>query len=292
VATPLNENATRGAHFAAVRRSRAFVITTTVLALGALVAGAATAGIAAALIAPAVVVIAAFIVAFVIADRRAHGDFWVALAGSMGMTYQGETDLPSYTPLLGAGDRRNCPEWMVGKLADGRACAVGNYTFEERHENGDNPDTWTSYEYTLALIGIVAPEAAFVRGVYLRPRNRLRLFGERTLPTSHKTRMHTESAAFEERYDLYVDPDDDQARVLEILTPAFIDQLARQPAELCFDYHAGTLAVFVEDHSSDAGRLIAVLDAAKVVATRIDEELSESERARGLQGVRPATPRG
>jgi hypothetical protein len=288
-ATPLNENATRGTHFAAVRRSRAFVITTTVVALAALVAGAATAGIAAALVAPAVVVAVAFVVAFVIADRLAHGDFWVALAGSMGMRYAGEVDLPASTPLLGAGDRRSCPDWMVGALPDGRGCAVGNYTFEERHENGDNPDTWTSYEYTLALIDVVAPEAAFVRGLYLRPRNRLRMFGERSLP-GRKTRMHTESAAFEERYDLYVDPDDEQARALEILTPAFIDQLARRPDELCFDYRAGTLAVFVEEHSSDAGRLIAVLDAAKVVAGRIDEELAESRRAQGPLGVRPATP--
>ncbi len=287
-ATPLNENATRGAHFAAVRRSRAFGITTVVLALASLVAGAALSGVVAAIAGPAVVAVAALVVAFAIADRRAHGDFWTALAASMGMRYAGTVSLPEYTPLLGAGDRRSCPEWMVGKLPDGRECAVGNFTFEERHENGDNPDTWTSYEYTLALIDVVAAEAAFVRGLYLRPRNRLRLFGERSLPTSSKTRMQTESAAFNERYDLYVDPDDDQSRVLEILTPSFIDQLARQPAELCFDYRVGTLAVFVEDHSADAGRLISVMDAAKVVAGRIDEELRESHAARGIHGVRPA----
>jgi hypothetical protein len=285
--TPLDENATRGAHFAAIRRSRGFTITTTVLALASLVAGAATAGIAAALIGPAVVVLVAVAIAFYLADRKAHGDFWVNLAQSMGMSYAGDVALPAFTPMLSAGDRRHCPEWIVGKLDDGRGCAVGNFTFEERHENGDNPDTWTSYEYTLALIEVVAPQAAFVRGLYLRPRNRLRLFGERSLPTRQKTRMHTESAAFEERYDLYCDPDDDQSRVLEILTPAFIDQLASQPTELCMDYHAGTLVVFVEDHSSDAGRLIAVLESAKVVAGRIDEELSESNRARGLQGLKP-----
>jgi hypothetical protein len=203
------------------------------------------------------------------------------------MTFAGTVTLPGFTPLLSAGDRRKCPEWITGTLPDGRDCAVGNYTFEERHENGDNPDTYTSYEYTVGLISVAAPEAAFVRGLYLRPRNRLRIFGEKSLPTRHKTRMETESVAFNERYDLYVDPDDEKSRVLEILTPSFIDQLARQPSALCFDYYGGILAVFVEDHSSDAGRLITVLDAAKVVARRIDEELGESARARGLQGVRP-----
>lgn len=287
MSTPLHENQTRAARFAALRRSRGFGITTTLLAIAAGVGGAIGSGLAVAVLAPIVAVLVCFAVAFFIADRQAHGDFWVALAESMGMSFAGTVTLPGFTPLLGAGDRRRCPEWIVGTLPDGRDCAVGNYTFEERHENGDNPDTYTSYEYTLALVSVVGPEAAFVRGLYVRPRNRLRIFGERSLPTRHKTRMHTESSAFEERYDLYVHSDDDPARALEILTPSFIDQLARQPTELCFDYHGGVLAVFVEDHSDDAGRLLSVLDAAKVIARRIDEELGESHQARGLQGVKP-----
>jgi len=252
------------------------------------VAGAALSGVAAAVAAPLIVVVLAFALAFWLADRRAAGDFWKGIARAIGMTYHGTVHLPTYTPLLAAGDRRKCPEWMTGTLPDGRNCGLGNYTFEERHENGDNPDTWTSYEYTLALIDVAAPDRAFVRGLYLRPRNRLRFFGERTLPHTRRDRMHTESAAFEERYDLYVDPDDDKARVLEILSPSFVEDLSRNPSTLCFDYRGGTLAVFVEEHCADAGRLIAVLDSAKVVATRIDEEIGESHAARGPGGITPA----
>lgn len=284
---PLDENATRAKHLAAIRGSRTFGLATGVTAAVALVFGAVFAGLPGAIGAPVTVVLLALIIAFVLADRRAHGDFWTGLAASMDMTFHGEVEVPATTPLLAAGDRRSCPEWMTGKLADGRLLAVGNYTFQIHHENGDQPDTWEDFDYTVALIDLAAPERAFVRGLYLRPRNRLRLFGERTLPGTRKERMHTESQAFEERYDLYVDPDDDQARVLEILEPAFIDQLSRNPSEVCFDYRAGTLAVFVEGHSTDAGRLVALTDAARAVAHRIDAEIAEATAANGADGARP-----
>ncbi len=284
--TPLNENATRGRHFKEIRSGRAWQLSTAICALVALVGGVIGAGVAG-LAAPVVVVLLALVIAFWLADRRAHGDFWTGLAASMGYTYQGEVKLPAYTPLLAAGDRRSCPEWMTGKLEDGRNCAVGNYTYEVRQENGDEPDTWTSYDFTLAMIDIAPPEVSFVRGVYLRPRNRLRFFGEATLPGVRKDRLETESSAFKDKYDLYVDPDDDKSRVLEIFSPSFIDALAKHEGGMCFDYRGGSLGVFVKDHSDDAGRLLSVMESAKWVCKRIDEEIAESRAARGDAGVRP-----
>ena len=285
---PLDENATRSAHFARIRGTRAFGIGAGGGALLALIAGLAAGGLLPGILAGAVVLAIAFAIAFGLADHAAHGDFWTALAASLGMSYVGHTELAELTPMLAAGDRRHCEEWMTGRLPDGRPLSVGNYTFEVHHENGDEPDTWESFDYTLALIELAPAQGAYVRGLYLRPRNRLRLFGERSLPGARKERLHTESAVFDDRFDLYVDPDDDPSRALRSSSRPFIEQLAENPTKICFDYRAGSLAVFIEDHSDDAGRLVALLDAAKAIAFRIDAEIAESLAAGGVDAVRPA----
>lgn len=280
-----HEDATRAKHLRAVIRSRSFAYATAAAAVAALV-GAIVSGQALAIgIAPVVAIAVAYGIAFTIADRRAHQDFWAATATALGMTYEGKVDLEAFTPMLAAGDRRSCPEWLTGTLPDGRACGVGNYTFEERHRDSEGRTSWTPYRWTIGLVAVAPPEAAFVRGIYLRPRNALRFFGERTLPRTDKQRLHTESAAFADRYDLYHDPDDDPARLLEVFSPSFIDALCS--TELCFDYRAGTLVVFVGDHTEDRTGLVAVLEATKRVVARIDEELAESRAARGPEGVRP-----
>jgi hypothetical protein len=287
----VHANATRGRHLRAIRASRGFAYATTLGAAGAFVLGVLAAGLVAGAVAAALVVAGACVAAFGMADRRAERDFWVAVAQALGMRFVGRIELVPHTPLLAAGDRRCCDAWLVGRLPDGRSCGLGTFTFEVESQDSDGDRTWTRYPFTVCLVDVAPPEGAFLRGLYVRPRNALRILGERTLPRVRRERMHTESEAFDRRFDLYRDPDDEPGRVLEVLSPSFVDRLATSSLDLGIDFRAGSLVVFRPGHADDGAGLRMVLELAKDVVRRLDEELAESRAARGADGVRPTPAR-
>ena len=251
-------------HLGRIGRSRPFVAGTSVAVVMALGAGIAIGSLTWILLLPTVTFVAAVLIALQLAADRAHDDAWRAIAGELGMAFEGELELPKLTPMLGAGDRRRCPEWLTGSLPDGRPIGLGNYTFEKKRSDGQST-TWHASRFTLAVVGL---SGAPVRGLHLRPRNALRVFGEPTLKRRGRTRIETESAAFNDRFDLYHDAGEDPIAVMRIISPTFIEALTGR--ELAFDLVDGTLAVFVEDHATHARDLQRVRQLAELVLARLD----------------------
>ncbi len=103
-----------------------------ILVAAVLLAAGIGIGWAAGLIAAAVTALLAVGVVWLIANSRAHDDFFSAYANGRGLTrVDGKTDLPSVTPLLSKGDRRYAEQRFNGVLpggVDGRLCL---YTYEE-----------------------------------------------------------------------------------------------------------------------------------------------------------------
>ena len=87
---------------------------------------------------PLVVVALVVVVCFVVADRLAEQEFFRSFARARGFTYALRMELLPLTPLLGAGDRRECRHWMQGPLGEGLpACGLGHYFFKVRHGTGE-----------------------------------------------------------------------------------------------------------------------------------------------------------
>ncbi len=280
---PLNADANRAAHLRAIVRGRTFAYWLVIGGGAACVGGAIAGGLQWALIAPVAFVGLAFVVAFAIADNRAEQDFWTAFAAGAGLSYVGDHELLPLTPLLGAGDRRRLEHWMLGPMPggpDGVDCGLGHYTYEVRQENGDKPDTWVSHCFTVAVLDLPTAMVLYP-GVYARRRKGLRwLLGDEWLPGGRTDKVELESVAFHERYELRVAQQSNQIQLRELFSPAFLSFLAEHPLEPQFEYSAGTLCVFLDEHHEDAGTLTYMLDAAREIAKRLLAEVEE-ERAAG-----------
>lgn len=257
-----------------------------------LITGAVTCAgvVAGAFAAPAVAAVALFAVplvalgvAFAIASGRANQDFWIAYAASLGMTYVGETTLPETTPILGEGDRRSCKDWMHGTTAGGQAVGLGNYTYQTREQDSDRKGYhYVDHDYSLATLQVAPADRAFVRAVSVRThhRNKLtRFFGKDSVDELSMENLPTESAVFNDRYDLMVEEQGDHVRVLEVFAPTFLARLAEHPLCPFLDYRSGLLVVFVEDHSDEATEFTALLECVQEIGRRFSEEIAETVRA-------------
>ncbi|WP_354699535.1 hypothetical protein DSM112329_05253 [Paraconexibacter sp. AEG42_29] len=281
---------TRGRHLKTVLAGGTFRLGTGAGLVAGVGVGVAVAGLPGALVGLVAVSIVALVIAFAVASSRAKHDFWTAFAASLGMTYVGSTKLPETTPILSAGDRCSCRDWMHGTGDDGRAFGLGNYTYQTRERNADGKGYhYDDHDYTLATVEVAGADECFVRALSLRThrRNKLtRLLGQDSVGALTMENLATESAAFDDRYDLMIEKDGDAVRVLEVFTPAFIARLAQHPLEPYFDYRSGTLVVFVPGHSNEAVEFTALLECAREIAGRFREEVDESLRATGSAAPR------
>ena len=284
---PATTETARGEHFRALRTSRGGFWALAIAALGGFVAGAATGRIVYALAAPAAAVAVALVVMLFIADRRAEEEFFKLFAAGRGWTYSREWTLMGFTPLLAAGDRRKYRHWMQGPLGgdvEGE-CSMGWYTFEVRQENGDKPDTYTPYDFTLCVMDLEAAMSRFP-GVFLRRRRGIfeRLNTESNWLSGRRCRkLELESTLFHERYELSVDSDVDENAVRQLFGPKFTMWLAEHPICPNFEYRGGTLVVYLFDHVNEAGKLEWLLHAAREIAQRIRREALEQRPKLGTR---------
>ena len=276
---PADTRAMLGRDFGALLRSRGVGFVLVGGAVAGLVGGAAAYGLAAALIAPAAWCAVVIAFAFLNAQRRSEHAFYTAFADGAGLLYTGDWTLLPLTPLLGAGDGRHIEHYMHGPLrgeGGDLRCALGLYTVEVRRAgNSDGSNSiHTSNQYTICAVDI---DAGIVRfpGVYLYPRKDMldRLAGEGDLRTAGLEHVELESAAFGERYDVWIAPDQDELVVRQLFSPSLLVWLAEHPLHPCFEYRAGTLVVFVSGHLDDAGHLDWLLDASRHLAARFAAEV-------------------
>lgn len=284
---PATTETARGDHFRSLLRSRVGFWSFVIAALAAFVGGAMTGEIVFAMVAPVAAVLVVVIVLFVVADRRAEEEFFKLFAAGRGWTYSRKWTLVGLTPLLAAGDRRKYRHWMQGALGGGMegSCAMGWYTFEVKHENGDKPDTYTPYDFTVCVLDLEAAMSRFP-GVFLRRRRGIfeRLNTDSNWLSGRRCRkLELESTLFHERYELTVDTDVDENAVRQLFAPKFTLWLAEHPICPNFEYRGGTLVVYLFDHVNEAGKLEWLLQAAREIAQRITREALEQRPKLGMR---------
>ena len=270
----IDTDSMRAVHLRRMLGSRGAVYALVVGCIGAVVFGAWLREPVVMLAAPLAVAAAVVAVCFVTADRRSEAEFFMSFARARGLTYVPRTELLPLTPLLGAGDRRECRHWMQGPLGEGLpACGLGHYLFHERRGRGES-ESWTSHDFTVCVVDL-EPGIVMYPGVFLARRRDLvdRLGGGRWLDTGTRRRVELESEALHERCELWVERSQDDVGLLRLFSPSFVAWLADHPLHPCFEYRSGTLVVYLEKRLEDAGRLSWMLDATAEITRRVLDEV-------------------
>lgn len=217
------------------------------------------------------------LIVFMIADSRAEDAFYDAYCASHGLTRIENPDLGRLTPLLRKGDKRKTNEIFHGPLADGIEgdLALFTYTVESRDSDGDK--TETDYPFTLVHVempGIVAhmPELRvqgkagfkFLEGF------------EDKFRRSHE-RVTLESEAMRDRYEIFVQKEQDPVWVRRLFSPSFIVWLTESPPKkFAFELENGHLIAFVPKHKDDVEGLEEVTRVGTFVANRLLEEIAQT----------------
>src|SRR4051794_26451457 len=154
------------------------------------------------LIGPLAVAAATPVVCWFLADSAAEKEFFTRYAAAHELAHFDKSSVNSFTPLLGAGDRRHCEHWMEGK-----GTAIGWYTFEVKKDNGDKPDTWEPHNFTLAMSDLGELDMARYQGIYVRrKRGILGWFDGKAdwLESGKPRKIELESTAFCEEFELWM----------------------------------------------------------------------------------------
>ena len=213
-----------------------------------------------------------------IADRHSEQDFFPELRARARTLYVRRTELLPLTPLLGAGDRRECRHWMQGPLGEGLPpCGLGHYVFHERH--GDGEQRAVDLARLHDLRGRPRAGHHLFPGVFVARRRDLvdRIGGGGWLATGNRRRVELESAALCERYELWVERSQDDLLLRQLFAPV-VRRLARRASAAAVlripRRHAGrrTSSAGIED----AGRLSWLLDATAEIARRFAGEVSQA----------------
>jgi hypothetical protein len=277
----IDADSMRGVHMRRMLRGRGVVYTLVIGTVGATVLGAWLGKPLAMLAGPLLVTGLVVGACFLLADRRSATEFFMSFASARGLRYVGRMELLGLTPLLGAGDRRECQHWMQGPLGEGLPpCGLGHYVFHVRRGSGRS-EAWTSHDFTLCVVDI-EPGIIMFPGVFVMRRRDLvdRLGGGRWLDTDRRRRVELESEALHERCEVWVERPQDELQLLQLFSPSFVAWLAEHPLHPCFEYRAGTLVVYLERRLEDAGRLGWLLDATAEIARRLSDEVSEAAGTR------------
>lgn len=277
---PPDSDSTRSAHFRALIGSGPYVVGGAVAAVVAFAIGAAAHSVPVMVGGPLVVALAVVVLALVKASKDAENEFFSRWAQAHGLNHWAQYSLPEFTPLLAGGDRRRCAHWME---ANGRG--IGWFTFEVRQENGDKPDTWQPFDFTIATVDVGEHGMSRFEGIYLRRRRGVlgRLSNDGNWLRNERLRkVELESTAFCERYELWAREDQDELVLRQLFAPSFVVWLANHPLAPGFEVRAGMLVVFIPGHCGEAGKLEFLAMAAAEISKRIQAELTEAAQAGSL----------
>jgi hypothetical protein len=215
-------------------------------------------------------------VVFAIADSRSEDAFFEIYGEQRGMTVYGKSQLPQTTPLLRKGDKRYAEHTLEGPLGDGVDGMLALYTYEVESTDSDGSSD-TSYHHFTVGIAAVPECAGFVPELYCQRKFGLRaLEGLEDVFRRSKERVRLESAALDERYEIFAGKGQDGNRLRQLFSPTFIVWLAEAPPEkFAFELVGGNLCCYVSGHEKSAARLDILRACAAKVATRLREEALE-----------------
>ena len=291
---PANANSGRREYFRELMRRKLTIYTLVLGSIGGFVYGASQQDPLIMAAAPAGVVMLVLMVAAVLADRRAARNFWLAFAETAGLEYVGNWDILPFTPLLGAGDRQRCENWMIGdvmkepRLSGG----FGHFIYEELKESTDSngvrrKQTVERNRITVCVTDMEDSILLF-KGVFLRQRRGLLNLRRDWLANTPSHALEVESSAFTRKYELRISNDQDEILLRRLLSPTLVNWLAEHPLSPGFELRGGTLVVFVARALDDGGNLTFLLDATREIADRVLGEVREAAE-RIVPKTRPAT---
>lgn len=224
---------------------------------------------------------------FAIADSKAEQGFFETYAAQNGLELGGRSPLPETTPLLCKGDDRYAERSLSGRLDEGVGGIEGIlalFTYEEESIDADGDRRTNYYHYTVCLIPV--PECVpHVPELYCRRKSGLRSL-EKLEDTFRSTeRVHLESEALDERYEIFSGKEQDQVWLRRLFSPTFVVWLGEEaPKKLAFELVDGTLCCFVSDHKKSASELDAIRAASTAVARRLLEESAQTGGASSAPG--------
>lgn len=285
---PGSAGETRSQHLSRLLGSRTYIWRIAVGAGLAFLIGAATGRVIFAVGAPLVALLVILVLLWNDSSRLAKRDFFAGFALEHEFSYSERMTLLETTPLLGAGDRRHCENYMEGPLDEVPGVAVGlsHYVFETREDRNDRrrrPITvYTPHPFTIAVVDLPRAMSVFP-GVFFSRRGGW-LGRDSWLDRPGMKSIELESSTLANKYELMTRGAVDRTKLLELFQPSFQVWLAELPLQLFFEYSGGTLVVYVPKKISDGEGLEIILQATERIAKRI---LKEGEP---LQVVTSAPP--
>jgi hypothetical protein len=277
---PDDANDLRGFHFRRLLGKPVTWIATAVFVLAAGIAAAVYLGAAIGAGAAVAALVVSLLIVFAIADSRSEGDFFAVYAGQRQMTLSGKGPLPPLTPLLRKGDARYAEHSFSGPLADGVDGVLALYTYEDETTDSEGNRETNYYRYTVGLAEV--PEcAAQVPELFCQHKFGLRaLEGLEDAFRRSKQRVRLESAALDQRYEIFSGKDQDQVWLRRLFSPTFVVWLGEEaPDEFAFELVAGYLCCYVKGHKKSAAELDVIRTATATVTRRVREESLETSGA-------------
>jgi hypothetical protein len=216
------------------------------------------------------------LIVYLLARGKAEADFFRAYSEGRDLRWaSGRGGLPPVTPLLRRGDDRYTQQSLQGVLPGGMDGTLALYTYEEETRDSDGNKQTSYFHFTVAMTNL--PESApLVRELFCQRR-----FGFKFLDSAEdvfrkRQRVEQESAAVDERYEIFIGQDDDMNVARQILSPTFLVWLAdHSPEKFAFELVAGALVCNVKGHQKSAAELDVLCTAASAVARRVHEEAAE-----------------
>jgi hypothetical protein len=273
-ALPDDANDLRSRHFRELLSKPSTWVATMVFVIAAGIAGASFLSAMIGAIAFVAALVLSLLIVFAIADRRSEADFFAAYAGQRGMSLSGRGPLPPATPLLRKGDERHADEVLSGPLGDGIDGTLALYTYTDVYYD-KNGRQETDYHFTIAMTELPAC-VRFVPELYCNRKSGFRFMEGVEDAFRSMERVHLESDALEDHYEIFVSKQQDQNWIRQLFSPTFIVWLTdTAPEKFAFELDAGVLCCNVKGHKKDAAHLDLMRATATSVAQRIREEVGE-----------------
>jgi hypothetical protein len=292
--TPANANSGRRAYFRQLIRSKLTVYSLVLGCLGAFVYGASQHDALIMAAGPLGVVLLVLVVVAYLADKRSARSFYLAFAEAAGLECVGNWEILPFTPLLGAGDRQHCENWMIGDvLKEPRLNGgLGHFVYEEIRESTDSNGvsrkrTVEKNRITVCFVDLEESILLF-KGIFVRQRRGSLNLQRDWLANTPSRSVELESAALTRKYELRIGEDQDEILLRRLFSPTLVNWLAEHPLSPGFELRGGTLVVFVPKVLEDGGTLTYLLDATRAIALRVLGEVEEAAE-RVLPKTRPAT---
>jgi len=217
----------------------------------------------------AAVALCGLALAFVVAWYQANRDFFAIYAREHGLEIVDE-DLPEVTPLLYAGTGRDTEVAMRGELGP---CVVGtlaHYTYTEHIPGGGKGSSGSAAVYKLTVVLIEVPAVDSIPLVLCHGRHGSEGTDglDDALRRPRRKRLKLESEEFNRRFEVFVDPDQDEVRLRRLFSPSFIVWLA-ESMPTAFELVNGHLCCFAAGHLDSAAKLDEVVAGAVDLSRRL-----------------------